>query len=95
MSTVSLDQHCLTLSGDITLNNVTGLLSQVKKTLVKQTITHVSLKAVEYCDSSALALLIEIQRLSETPLCFEHLPAKLANVAKLSELDNKVLTLQT
>lgn len=78
------------LAGELQLGTVAALLDQGARLIAADRATVIDLAAVTAGDSAGLALLIEwlsIARGQGRPLRYEHVPAQLLQLARLSEVE--------
>ncbi len=77
------------LAGEITLNNVQGLLAQGKEILLGQDSLKLDLSKVVYSDSSGIALLLNLKSIATSlakNIAFQNIPPKMQSIAKLSHV---------
>lgn len=96
-----LEQHedgCLTLKGVLTMQTVPALEKQARLMFDgKQGKMCIDLAAVQHADSSALALLLEWQRLArrlDIEVTYRNLPQQLMQIGQVSELQD-ILPVET
>lgn len=89
---VTVETNIARISGEVGFATVMGVLSQLRK-LAQQKKQHwqLDLSAVTRVDSSALALLIELKRMTrqaESTLEFVELPESVITIAHLSQVES-------
>ena len=73
----------LLLEGEMSMDTVPSLLSEVRELCAGQTIDTVDFAGVGLLDSAAIAMALELRRIADRELRFENLPPSARKLASL------------
>lgn len=88
--TISREGETLRLAGSLRLEGAAEALNRLRRELARASVATLDLAGVTRCDSSAVALLLEMQRQGVKQI--RHVPADMAAIVRACQLETLLAT---